>query len=99
MLNPSPLADALHAIDHGLLVDGSHPPAAGDMPATSQATLVEVLRGTLGHSPSATKGCPNLGAIWNVPAVASGGLFHNGDLHQLLQYQWLGSFSAAALTF
>lgn len=39
--NPSSLADVVQAINHGVFIDGGHPLAAGEMLATSQATLAD----------------------------------------------------------
>lgn len=108
--NPSSLADVVQAINYGLFIDGSHPPAASEMLATSQATLVDTengvdaLRGPLGRSPSTQRtDCPNFSAARSFSATVSGGLFRNGDWHQLLQYQQLKcspeNLIAAALAF
>lgn len=57
--NPSSLADVVQAINHGLFIDGSHPLAATEMLATSQATFADAengadaLHGLLGRSQSA----------------------------------------------
>lgn len=105
--NPSSLADVVQAINYGLFIDGSHSLAASEMLATSQATLadtenrVDALRG---RSPSTQRtDCPNSSAARSFSATVSGGLFRNGDWHQLLQYQQLKcspeNLIAAALAF
>lgn len=59
ILNPSSLADVVQAINHGLFIDGSHPLAASEMSATSQAADAEngadALHGPLGRNPSAQR--------------------------------------------